>query len=195
QLILGGARAGEEHAKLARKLLKRFGSMRALASATYHELDSLRDMTEASAARLAASASLYTRILSERRANGPQMRCGMDFYEVYYPKLRDLKKEVFMLILLDQKNRVIRDEKISEGTLTSSLVHPREVFAPAIRESAAAVAFVHNHPSGDSVPSSEDIALTQRLVKTAELVGIRVLDHVIIGEGIYTSFVDDGLIK
>jgi DNA repair protein RadC len=94
--------------------------------------------------------------------------------------------------LLDNKHRKLRDVCISQGSLTSSVVHPREVYIPVIRESAAAVIFVHNHPSGDPTPSQEDIALTRRLREVVELVGIRVLDHVIIGKGRYVSFVDDG---
>ena len=97
-------------------------------------------------------------------------------------------------MLLDAKNRVMRDEAISEGSLTSSLVHPREVFATAIRESAGGLVCVHNHPSGDPEPSPEDMDITRRLCAVGELVGIRVLDHVVIGDGRYVSFLDRGWI-
>ena len=97
-------------------------------------------------------------------------------------------------VLLDGKNRVLRDERVSEGSLTSSLVHPREVFAPAIRESASAMVFVHNHPSGDPEPSPEDLEITRRLCAVGELVGIPVLDHVVIGDGAFVSFLDRGLL-
>jgi DNA repair protein RadC len=99
---------------------------------------------------------------------------------------------VFKVVLLDGKNAIMKDVTISEGSLTLSIVHPREAFLPAIRESAAAVIFVHNHPSGDPEASPEDRALTQRLVSVGELVGIRVLDHVIVGDGRYVSFADQG---
>jgi DNA repair protein RadC len=105
-----------------------------------------------------------------------------------------LKPERFIGVFLDGKNRVMREHVISEGILTASLVHPREVFAPAMREHAAALLVVHNHPSGDPEPSPEDVEVTQRLVAVGELVGIRVLDHVVIGDGRYVSFLERGLI-
>src|SRR5438876_4940375 len=98
----------------------------------------------------------------------------------------------FKAVLLDGKNAIIRDVTVSEGSLTLSIVHPREAFVPAVRESAAAVIFVHNHPSGDPEASPEDRALTHRLVSAGEIIGIRVLDHVIIGDHEYISFADQG---
>ena len=97
-------------------------------------------------------------------------------------------------MLLTNKNRRIRDVKISEGSLTASLVHPREVYNPVIRESAAAVVFVHNHPSGDPAPSQEDVEITRRLKEVGEVMGIRVLDHVVIGHDRYFSFSDRGML-
>jgi DNA repair protein RadC len=108
--------------------------------------------------------------------------------------MRDQKRETFYSILLDGKNRVIREDRVSQGSLTSSIVHPREVFATAIRESADAVVFVHNHPSGDPTPSLEDLEITKRLVEVSRLVGIRILDHVVIGDGEYASFNERGLL-
>jgi DNA repair protein RadC len=115
-----------------------------------------------------------------------------DLFKHYYPLLRDLRHEIFKIILLDAKHTVIRDATVSEGSLTLSIVHPREVFSLAIREAAAAVIFLHNHPSGDPQPSSEDRSLTTRLVAAGELLGIQVLDHLIIGDGRYISFADQG---
>jgi len=107
----------------------------------------------------------------------------------------DLDREAFFVVLLDQKNFVLSIELISLGTLTASLVHPREVFGAALHGQAAAIAFVHNHPSGDTTPSNQDKQLTKTLCDGANLLGLRVLDHVIIGEnGTYFSFRDDGLI-
>lgn len=98
------------------------------------------------------------------------------------------------MVLLTNKNRKIREVKISEGSLTASLVHPREVYNPVIRESAAAVVFVHNHPSGDPSPSPEDIAITARLKEVGEVMGIKVLDHVEIGHDRYFSFKEKGML-
>jgi DNA repair protein RadC len=99
---------------------------------------------------------------------------------------------VFKVILLDAKHAILRDATVSEGSLTLSVVHPREVFNFAVRESAAAVIFLHNHPSGDPQPSAEDRELTTRLVAAGNLLGIRVLDHLVLGDKNYVSFADQG---
>ena len=110
------------------------------------------------------------------------------------PMLAGLKREQFQALLLDRKNRVTRDVMISQGSLTASVVHPREVFNPAIRDSAAAVIFVHNHPSGDPAPSPEDRDITRRLKEVGDVMGVRILDHVVIGHDRYFSFSDRGML-
>jgi len=112
----------------------------------------------------------------------------------WFKELRYETKEVFAAIHLDSKNKIVCADIVSVGSLNASIVHPREVFKTALLSNAAAVLFVHNHPSGDPEPSSEDIALTRRLKDAGELLGIRVLDHVIVGENRYLSFADKGLI-
>jgi len=104
--------------------------------------------------------------------------------------MRSIKKEIFKIILLDSKNKILKDIIISQGSLTSSLVHPREVLNPAIKESAASIILIHNHPSGDPTPSQDDIEITQRLKQACDIVGIKVLDHIVIGEKSHFSFVD-----
>jgi DNA repair protein RadC len=99
---------------------------------------------------------------------------------------------VFLVLLLDGRNRLLGELRISEGTLTAALVHPREVFAPAIRLAAAAIVLIHNHPSGDPTPSPEDVALTDRLRRAGELIGIKVLDHVVVGQGRFVSMAEVG---
>ncbi len=122
-------------------------------------------------------------------------RSSRQIFEYFKPLTADLKKECFWSVLLDGRNRVIRVVKISEGTLTSSLVHPREVFRPAILEAAASMIFVHNHPTGEPDPSPEDISITRRLVEAGRMMGIAVLDHVIMGSCLHFSFADEGLLK
>src|SRR4030066_332009 len=120
-----------------------------------------------------------------------------DVYDVsrhYIQYFHGLKKEVFRLLMLDGKNRIFADYTVSEGCLTSSIVHPREVYIQAIRNSAASVIFLHNHPSGDPSPSPEDVDITKRLVAAGERVGIKVLDHIIMGEKEDVSFADKGLL-
>ena len=99
-----------------------------------------------------------------------------------------MRKEHFVVLMLDGRNRVVGESQISQGTLTASLVHPREVFRPAVSAAAAAIVLVHNHPSGDPSPSAEDQRVTQRLVEAGEIVGIRVVDHVVVAEGGFYSF-------
>jgi len=117
-----------------------------------------------------------------------------EVYAAFGPLMEDLKHEVFRVALLDAQNGLLRDRIVSEGTLSASLVHPREVFKPAIVESAAAVILLHNHPSGDPTPSREDVRLTRQLVECARLLDLRLHDHVVIGRGRYVSLAERGLI-
>lgn len=121
-----------------------------------------------------------------RRTQRPCIQGPADIQRLVGKALATADREHFMVVLLSTKNHVLAVELVSVGSLSASIVHPREVFKPAIVQSAAAVAFVHNHPSGDTTPSPEDIELTRRLARAGELLGIRVLDHVIVGED-YTS--------
>lgn len=178
----------------ARLLLTRFGSLRELAGASVAELCRVKGIGPAKAAELQAVFQLARRFGKEPLRQGARYTCSGDVFRHFHEQLRDRKKEVFLALLLDSKNRVLREVQISEGSLTASIVHPREVFAPVVRESAAAVLFVHNHPSGDPTPSREDLEITSRLREAGELMGVRVLDHIIIGSGDYVSFVDRGLL-
>ena len=118
---------------------------------------------------------------------GQPMRDAAAVYAHFCGRLPQGERERFFVLLVDGRNRLQTELCISEGTLTTALVHPREVFAPAIRLSAAGIVLVHNHPSGDPTPSAEDVALTDRLRRVGELIGIRILDHVVIGQGRFAS--------
>ena len=122
-----------------------------------------------------------------------QVRASEDVATFMAPMVADFDREGFWVVLLNGKNRAIGLNLVSLGALTAALVHPREVLKPAILGNAAAIILVHNHPSGDPAPSAEDVALTKRLCAAGDLVGIRVLDHVVIGhDGTYRSLADDG---
>lgn len=177
---------------LARGLLRRFGSLRQLAAATITELCERPGIGPAKAAEIQALFQIARRFSDQRLQPGQTYRSSTDAFYHFHERLCDYRKEVFLALLLDTKNRLIREVQISEGSLNASIVHPREVFAPALKESAAAVLFVHNHPSGDPTPSREDIEITRRLKSAGELLGIRVLDHIIIGNGAYISLADRG---
>ena len=193
-VLLGSRSDTDPAAGLARAALASSGGLRPLGRAGVAEIARLRGMSPRRVLVLRAFYALSRRFLAEGLRPGAQFRTSEDIFRHYACRFRDAKKEQFLTVLLDGKNRVIREEKVSEGSLTASIVHPREVFMPAIRESAGAIVLVHNHPSGDPTPSFEDIEVTERLLKVGEVVGIRVLDHVIVGEGAFTSFVDRGLI-
>ena len=123
---------------------------------------------------------------------GEQLNSSAQVYAHFRERLASENREHFIAVLLDNKNRKIKDVDISMGSLTASIVHPRDVYRPIIEESAAAVIFVHNHPSGDPTPSKDDLDITTRLRQVGEIVGVKVLDHIVIGKGRYVSFVDDG---
>jgi DNA repair protein RadC len=167
-------------------------SFRTLADASVQELCTIKGIGPAKAAQVKAALEIAKRFAQEEIKRGEQFRSSSDIYKHYHEQLGSLKKEEFHVLLLDAKNRKIKDVRVSEGSLTSSLVHPREVFNPIIRESAAAVILIHNHPSGDPTPSQEDLHITRRLRDVGDIMGVRVLDHLIIGKGKYVSFVDDG---
>jgi len=178
---------------VAEKVVTTYGTPRNLFSATEGELRA-KGVPRGSARRLAAVADLARDWGAERLLPGARFRSGADIFKHYHTKLRDLRVEQFWTVLLDGKNRVMGEVMTSQGSLTASLVHPREVFSPAIKQSAGALVFVHNHPSGDPTPSVEDVEITRRLCAVAELVGIRVLDHVVVGDGSYVSFLERGLL-
>ena len=180
---------------LGRGLLKRFGGLQGLEAASVAELCRTPGLGPAKAAQIKAALALGRRVLQAVPGRGPLFTASAQVYKYLFPRFHGLKREVFLCLLLDAKNRLMREVRISEGSLTASLVHPREAFLPAIRESAASVIFAHNHPSGDPQPSAEDIALTRRLAQAGELVGIPVLDHVVVGNGHYVSFRDRGLLS
>jgi DNA repair protein RadC len=194
-VVLGTGTVGCPAETLARELVARVEGLRGLAARTAVELAALDGVGEARAARILAALELGRRVAAEPLLRGAAIRDGATVFRHCHAAMRELRVEQFRALLLDGKQRLLREELISQGTLTSSPVHPREVFAPAIRHSAAAVVLVHNHPSGDPTPSSDDLDITNRLADVGRLVGIRVMDHVIIGDGAYASFADRGLMS
>lgn len=144
-------------------------------------------LSRAAAARLAAAFALGRRVEASVREPRRSLRSPALVHDLMAGELRGLERESFHALLLDGKHRLRRRQRVSEGTLTTSLVHPREVFGPALREGAAALIVVHNHPSGDPEPSSEDLAVTRRLIEVGKLLGVPLLDHVVIADERYVS--------
>jgi DNA repair protein RadC len=193
-IILRTGAGGKTAIDVGRELLDKFGGIAGIAQAGITELRGVQGIGPAKAAEIKAAMEVGRRHQRSTLA-GASMCASQDVAEYFQPRLRDIKKEEFRCVLLDTKNRVIKEETVSTGSLTASLVHPRETFKTAVRESAAAVIFVHNHPSGDIKPSQEDILLTRRHVQAGDLLGIKVLDHVIVGDGGHFSFRDSGLLQ
>jgi len=181
-LRTGDGAGGKSALDQARELLKIFGSLAEIEVAGTAELCSISGIGPAKAATLKAALELGRRLSHEPKNKPAEVSGPEDVWNIFRSKLEGLKQETFWALLLDMRGRVIKEVKISEGILTETLVHPREAFTHAIREGAARVIFVHNHPSGDPTPSPTDKELQGRLVDAGELLGIPVLDHVIIGQ-------------
>lgn len=191
-IILRTGGCGRSAIDLGMELLDTFRDLKNIEQASLSEICRLKGLGKAKAAQLKASLELGKRMLKGPALKGPVFSSGKDVYSYYYPKFQNLRKEVFYCAMLDVKNRLVNEFRVSEGSLTSSIVHPREAFRNAIKESAASVIFVHNHPSGDPSPSRDDVSITERLASAGETVGIKVLDHIIIGDGTYTSMMEKG---
>lgn len=173
---------------LARDIFLKHKSLNELFNVSATELTEIKGIGVAKASQIMAAIELGRRAVSEKNGNNVSFRCSEEVANYYIPLLKDLKKEQFRVLLLDIKNKVIKEVLISEGSLTTSIVHPREVIKPAIKDSAASVIFIHNHPSGDPEPSVDDIEITERLCKSFTILGINVLDHIIVAESGYFSF-------
>jgi DNA repair protein RadC len=176
--------------ELAMRVLKQCRGLDGLGSVHGTELRRIVGIGPAKAAQLLAALELGRRVTSRPLSTSATLSSSRAVHDYFAPLVRELKQEQFWALLLDNKHRVMQDVTISSGSLTMSVVHPREAFVPAVRHVAAAVIFVHNHPSGDPTPSAEDRQLTHRLVACGALLGIPVLDHVIIGRTAFYSFAD-----
>ena len=201
-IILGtGSSEGVSAEDLARRILNHFGSLRAIDSAHISDLQAIEGIGEAKAAQIKAALEIGKRLMREEAERKTKIRTVKDVVEYvgdyYAPYLRDKEKEFFNIILLDVRNKVIDNIELSKGSVSASVVDVKEIIKEATKKTASAIIMVHNHPSGDAEPSNEDIEITRRVVEACSLVGIKVLDHIVIGKNKddYVSFVDRGLIK
>ena len=155
-----------------------------------NELTNIKGLGQAKAATVLAALEIGRRIASAKPIEKIHLSCPQDVADFLMPRLRYAAKEQFVVILLNNKNKVIGTEVVSEGSLSSSIVHPREVFAPAILHHAAAIMVAHNHPSGDPKPSIEDEEVTRLLLRSGKVLGIPMIDQGMIGDGNYYSFLE-----
>lgn len=193
-LRIGDSSTGMSALDLARMLLEKAGDLTALEQWTAEELCSVRGLGNAKTAQIKAAIEIGKRVVAGGGRPAGKITGSSDVAVYYMPTYKHVKKESFRILLLASNNKIIREVVVSIGSLTASIVHPREVFNPALRDSAASIIMIHNHPSGDPAPSTEDVEITKRLSKCGEMLGIKVLDHVIIGDKTYYSFLDEGMI-
>ena len=194
-IVFGSGSRGRSALGMAQDVLASSGgSLRRIAAQPVASLTTHAGIGAARAVALHAALALGRRMAVELRDEGAPVRSPADVHAVFAPRLEDLPVEEFHVAVLDAQHRLERDVTVTRGILNSSLVHPREVFREAIAERAAAIILVHNHPSGDPTPSSDDRLVTEQLVAAGRLLDIPVHDHVIIGRGRYTSFAQAGLL-
>ncbi|MCW3129779.1 MAG: DNA repair protein RadC [Methanophagales archaeon] len=180
---------------IANDLLTQFGGVKGIFEADKEKLMEIEGLGEAKVAQIKAVHALAEEYLNEKMKSVSKVRNSKEVFDYLYLTMRDLKKEVFKVIYLDSASKIIEDENLFEGTLNASSVYPREIVKSAVGKNAASLIFVHNHPSGDPTPSESDKAITEDLVYACNLVQIKVLDHIIIGDNRYFSFADEGLIE
>ncbi|MCA9604445.1 MAG: DNA repair protein RadC [Myxococcales bacterium] len=193
-LLLGTGTTREPVTVLASRILHDAGGLEGLTRLGPGGLEQLGGLGPTKAARLVAAVELGRRVVERPLTRRTRIGSSRDVDAAYRPRLADLDQELFCAVALDAKSRPVREIEIARGGLSACAVAPADVFRALIREAAASVIVVHNHPSGEPTPSAEDVALTERLARAGELLGIRLLDHVVIGREGYFSFLDAGLI-
>lgn len=179
--------------QLAERILVAVGGLLELPRFGVEELMQIKGLGPVKAVTIQATIELAKRLSSRLRLESVTISSPGDAAGLMMEEMRHYLREHFCVVLLDTKNKVLGVEEISVGSLNTSLVHPREVFRPAIRKACASIILIHNHPSGDPTPSREDLDVTRRLFEAGKLVGIEVLDHVVIGDGKFISFREKGL--
>lgn len=192
-LILGRGIKGESVMVTAQRLLSAFGNIERISLASLEELSSIKGVGPAKASQLKAVFELAKRSGNDS-GEKITIRSSKDVIKLIKPKLKDKKKEHFLILCLDTRNNLIKTGDISTGTLDANYVHPREVFKEAIQSLASSIILVHNHPSGNPEPSEADIDITKRIVETGKVVGIDVLDHIIIADNKSLSFKEKGIV-
>ncbi len=193
ELLFGIGNREKTAVELANEVISRAGGLHGLYDVSVHELTQVNGIGEAKACIILAAVELGRRIGQVRNPGRPVILSPADVDRLLRGRIANLDRENFVAVLLNTKNEVIGTPLISVGTLSQALVHPREVFKPAIRASAASVILAHNHPSGKTEASPEDREVTKRLVGAAEILGIEVLDHVIVGDG-HLSMKEHGML-
>lgn len=181
--------------QLAKEALKKFQSLRGVLEAPVDELREIKGMGPRNIIGLRLIQEVSRRFLKERMMSRPYCHSSEEVFDYLYHALRDIKKEKFKVLFLDSKNKILEEKTVFKGTVDSSAVYPREIMKEALRCHSSSLIFVHNHPSGDPGPSASDREITRELVFAANVMQLKVLDHIIIGNNCYFSFADEGLME
>lgn len=192
-VVLGRGSKGVSALMLSYQLLQDFGGIEALGKANLDDLKSIPGIGFARACQLVAAFELGKRFARISGTKSASIRGPGDVANLLMDQMKHLDREHFKAALLNTKNQILKIVTVSIGSLNASIVHPREILKPAISASAASIILVHNHPTGDPTPSSEDVEFTRRFAKCCELMGIQLLDHVIIGSGRFRSLKETGV--
>ena len=191
-ILLRTGRAGKNVIEIASQILAKHSKKRLL-QMNYQDLLKISGIDSAKAVTLLAAFELSKRVLEVNDTSSPTISNAKDAV-AQLTDLRDLKKEHFVVLYLNARNQLVHKETVSIGTLNANLVHPREVFEPAIKHSAANIIVAHNHPSGDSKPSEDDLEITKRLTEAGKIMGIEIADHIIVAKNSHLSFKEEYLI-
>jgi DNA repair protein RadC len=191
-LVLGSGGRGRDVLELANRILERTDGLHGLTRAGVGVLRQISGIGRARAAQVLAAVELGRRTLVRERADRPQLTTPRQMAELLLPQYGSREVEQFGIVMMDTKHRLIRIKILAVGSLDATIVHPREIFREAAAASASAIVLFHNHPSGDPTPSSDDLALTNRLVTAGAIMGIDVLDHMILADQRYYSFLESG---
>jgi DNA repair protein RadC len=195
ELLLSLGTPRRDCKQAAKDAIKKFGTLRGVLEASPEDLQQIEGIGAHSAFGIKLVQEVAREFLKARILDKPFYRSSQEVFDYLYHAMRGLKKEVFKVIYLNSQNQIIETVDLSEGTVNSSSVSPREVVEAAIKNHSAALIFVHNHPSGNPEPSASDRNLTRELVYTGRLLNLRILDHIIIGDNRYYSFAGEGLIE
>lgn len=191
-IILRTGLKGKNAVEVAKDILKKYGDKKLL-DASYEELRNMRGVGPTKAVQILAAIELGSRLFKEKSEKEVYINSSQDIIkEVEH--IKENKKENFIVLYLDARNKLIYKDTVSIGILNSNLVHPREVFEPAVRYLAAQIILAHNHPSGNPEPSEDDLVLTKKLVESGKILGIEVFDHIIVAKDGFFSFKDKGII-
>lgn len=195
-IIIGKGVKNKSALELAKEILNKIGNLRKLNQKTVSEIErlSIKGLGRAKIISMLAALELGRRSLSKKNDEQIIFKDPKDIYDYYYPLISGLRHELFKVVAVDGRNAHINETTISKGILDASLVHPREVFKFALNENASAIFLVHNHPSGILKPSEDDLKVTERLRSAGELMGIRIVDHIIIAEKGFYSFSQHNLL-